>query len=134
QANDFHRVLTAGAETLVSDGSTGSVMRLRGDEFVVTEAAETWQVDRALISSVNLPEAGQAILGTNGSGALAFDGQHFTPLATDGLLSARQRINDLCATAGGYYCAALDSFGLVFFDSRGRVVQVLDRSVDHRLA
>ncbi|HWA85883.1 MAG TPA: PAS domain S-box protein, partial [Opitutus sp.] len=40
----------------------------------------------------------------------------------------------LCAAGDGYFAAALDSFGVVFFDRKGRVVQVLDRTLDHRLA
>ncbi|MEO5960152.1 MAG: PAS domain S-box protein, partial [Opitutaceae bacterium] len=61
-----------------------------------------------------------------------FNGTSFRPFGPE--LFATSRITDLCATAGGYFAAALDGIGIVFFDREGRTVQVLDRSLDHRLA
>src|SRR5690606_29138400 len=41
---------------------------------------------------------------------------------------------DLCETEGGYFAAAVENVGIVFFDRQGRILQVLDRALDHRLS
>ncbi|HTO02772.1 MAG TPA: PAS domain-containing protein, partial [Opitutus sp.] len=47
---------------------------------------------------------------------------------------AGRRITDLCVTVDGYVAVAVDGIGIVFQDPAGNTVQVLGRSLDHRLA
>ena len=78
--------------------------------------------------------AGQLLVGTRGAGLKIFDGANFLPFPASGLLSGGRRINDLCPIREDLFAAAIDTVGIVFFDRTGRVVQVLDRLLDHRLA
>jgi PAS domain S-box-containing protein len=83
----------------------------------------------------SLPLGGErALVGTLGRGIKLDDGVGVHPLVDRGPLAGPARVNDLCATDGGLFAAALDNFGVVFFDRKGRIVQVLDRSVDPRLS
>jgi signal transduction histidine kinase len=103
------------------------------DRLVPVDMEGIQSVNRAVSCGVELPD-GRAIVGTNNLGALLFDGRTFQPLAGRGPFAGRFRITDLCATAAGFFCAALDNVGLVFFARDGRIVQVLDRTVDHRFS
>ncbi len=77
---------------------------------------------------------GRVLAGTYGRGINVFDGRTLQPLATTGLLTGGARIFDLCATEGGFFAAALDNFGIIFFNREGRILQTLERSLDQRLA
>ena len=117
----------------LSDAATGSLYRVDNGTLVeVAPSKAKWAAD-TITCAVSL-DGGQEFLGTISRGIIAADGPSWRPLATRGLLSGEHRINDLCATEGGLLAAALDNFGVVFFDRTGRIVQVLDRSIDHRLA
>lgn len=74
------------------------------------------------------------LVGTYGRGLRIFDGSSSRPFVERGPLAGNIHINDLCATSGGYFAAAVDNVGIVFFDRAGWIVQVLDRRLDHRLA
>jgi C4-dicarboxylate-specific signal transduction histidine kinase len=50
------------------------------------------------------------------------------------LLGDGHRITDLCPVGEGFFAASIDTVGIVFFDREGRTLQVLERSLDHRLA
>jgi len=77
---------------------------------------------------------GDYVVGTNGHGLQHFDKGRLTPIRSGGPLTGLSRINDLCAAGDGFFAAAIDNLGIVFFDRQLRTVQVLDRSLDHRLA
>ena len=130
--NDMERVLAAGGKLFVSDPSTGIISQIVGGKLEVFGTAAERNVRLATVSSVQLPD-GRAIVGTYLAGARVFDGVQMMNLTDHGPLAGRYRIADLCAVGSGYYCGALDNLGLVFFDAKGRVVQVLDRADDHRL-
>ena len=75
----------------------------------------------------------QLLVGTYARGLKLFNGAVTQPFPNTGHLGEGAHINGLCETAGGLYAAAVESYGLVFFDRQGRTVQVLDRSLDHQL-
>jgi hypothetical protein len=77
---------------------------------------------------------GELLVGTRGAGIFIFDGKTFRPFGAVGLLGSEHRINDLLTVGDGLFCAAVDTFGIMFFDRSGRILQVLNRSLDHRLA
>ena len=73
------------------------------------------------------------LVGTYGRGLRIFDGEKITDFTADELFSQGWRVNALCRTEGGYFAAALDNYGIVFFREDGQAVQVLDRTVDNRM-
>ena len=76
----------------------------------------------------------RVLLGTNSQGLQVFDGRKMQPLPGDEILGAGARINSLCQIKSGHFAAAVEGRGVIFFDRQGRVLQVLDRASDHRLA
>lgn len=130
--NDLERVLVAGDGVFVSDPSSGATFRIADGQLQPLDDPSARKVGRTIVCSVPLAN-GSALVGTYSLGICRFDGRELRPLVSHGALAGRYRITDLCPTAGGLYCAALDNLGLVFFDETGRIVQMLDRSVDHRL-
>ncbi len=131
--NDLERVFISAGGAFVSDPSNGATFRIAGGKLEPIDAPGTRKVARTIICSV--PRAdGSSLVGTYSMGLCRFDGRELQRIATHGALAGRYRISDLCATDSGLFCAALDNVGLVFFDETGRIVQMLDRSVDHRLA
>ena len=77
---------------------------------------------------------GQTIVGTARAGLRTFDGKSFSDVTVPKILGPGRHINDLCQVGTDLYAAAVDTTGIVFFDRGGRIVQVLNRTLDHRLA
>jgi len=116
-----------------SNRSDGSISRLGGGETSFVVPPSETDLNRSI--SCTAPYAENVLLaGTTNAGLLLFDGRSLKPLVTGGLLAGGRRINDLCQISGRYYAAAVDTYGVVFFDRAGRIVQTLDRSLDHRLS
>lgn len=115
-----------------SEGSSGALLELNG-AGAATRLFDPGDVSETVASAVPLAD-GRMLLGTVSSGMKIFDGKTFQPFAPDSLLSARRRIDDLCPVGDGLFAAAVDSIGVVFFDREGRIVQTLERALDHRLA
>ncbi len=78
--------------------------------------------------------ANRVLLGTNTQGLQIFDGRKMEPLRGDEILGAGARIVSLSQIKSGHFVAAVEGRGIIFFDRQGRVLQVLDRASDHRLA
>lgn len=127
------RIFSLGRQVFFSDFSDGSLMRL--DEAGITCVIPPEATNTAEVVTASVPFDDQTILtGTNGAGLRLFDGKTFQPFVEHGPLSGKHRIADLCATTGEFFAAAVDTVGIVFFDRTGRIVQILDKSLDHRLA
>ena len=126
------RIFTLGPEVYVSDQSSGALVRLKADG-----TAERVQVAEVMVSegvTCAIPFApGRLLVGSVSAGLKLFDGKKLSPFGPHGLLEGK-RVADLCQAGEGYFAAAIDSLGVVFFDREGRVVQVLERSLDRRLA
>ena len=127
------RIFTLGDDVFVSDQSSGGLLRLN-----VGRAPEQVAGTRLLVSdsvSCAIPFGkGQLLVGTASVGLKLFDGKKFRPFGPPGLLNDGHRITDLCSAGEGFFAASVDTIGIVFFDREGRTVQVLERTLDHRLA
>ena len=129
-ANTFECVFELGGGLYLSDRSGGALNRLEADKMVPVRTAGTFSA----ITCAQPFDPGRMLVGTYGSGLQLFDGRDVQAFAANGILGGGNRINDLCATAGGHFAAAVDNYGIVFLDREGRAIQVLDRSLDQRLA
>jgi len=126
-------MFTLGKEVYVSDESSGALFLLRPDGTSERVQSADLLVSESVTCSVAL-EPGKLLLGTASAGLKIFDGKSFRPFGPPGLLNRGSRITDLCSIGAGFFAASIDTVGIVFFDREGRTVQVLDRSLDHRLA
>ncbi|HLP00565.1 MAG TPA: ATP-binding protein [Opitutaceae bacterium] len=130
---DFERAFELGGSDYISDRANGTLWRVtpEGPEQII--AAEKTNVSYSVTCGLDLGE-GRLFVGTNGHGLRRFEKGLLLPIESGGALAGLSRINDLCATVPGLYAAAIDNVGIVFFDRQLRTIQVLDRSLDHRLA
>jgi PAS domain S-box-containing protein len=126
-------IFSLGKDVFFSDQSSGGLFRLAADG-----ASERVQTADLLVSeevTCAIPFGpGRLLVGTVSAGLKIFDGQRFSAFGASGLLNKGHRITDLCSAGEGYFAASVDTVGIVFFNPTGRAVQVLDRSLDHRLA
>jgi len=129
----FERMFGLGTSVYLSDQSSGEFYRMQADGPLQRVRTENILVSEALTCATPFgPD--QLLVGTVSAGLKLFDGKSFHAFAAPGLLATHHRISDLCAVGDGYYAAAVDTVGIVFFDRTGHTVQTLDRSLDHRLA
>ncbi len=131
-SNAIERVFTLGADLFISSRSGGTLSRVAGEHSGEVIPLEQTTANKTVTCGAPF-DAAQLLVGTNAEGLKLFDGTAFTPFPTPGLPPGL-RINDICATAGGYFAAAVDNNGIVFLDHDGRIVQTLDRNLDHRLS
>ncbi len=131
--NAADSIFECNGRVFISDRADGILHRV-DDGTMVPVFAPGESTPRHAISSSAPYDAGRALVGTHALGVMLFDGRHLHPFATNGALSSGARINDLCSLPGGFFAAAVDKFGIVFFDHGGRVVQMLTHTLDHRLA
>ncbi|MBE2212360.1 MAG: PAS domain S-box protein, partial [Opitutaceae bacterium] len=75
----------------------------------------------------------QMLIATQVNGLLHFDGHAVRRFELDGGATELRQVNDLCRINERLFAAAAGPDGVVFFDIDGRVVQVLGKSLDHRL-
>lgn len=115
----------------VSDRTGGALWRIDAGGMHPVSYAQAISASDTITCAVPLDE--EMLVGTYRRGLRVFDGRTLRPFGTAGLMTGDIQVNDLCATAGGFYAAAIENLGVVFFDASGRVVQVLDRSYDRRL-
>jgi PAS domain S-box-containing protein len=129
----LEQIFALGNEWYASNEPSGSLQRLRiGDAPTLVSSASALASDTVTCSTAFGP--GQVLVGTVGSGLRAFDGRFFSDVAVPKILGPGRRINDLCQVGTDLYAAAVDTTGIVFFERGGRIVQVLNRMLDHRLA
>lgn len=117
----------------MTDRSDGNLFRMEDGTFVLVDGPSILSPNFA-VTCAALSGGGSLIVGTQNVGIRRFDGSSHTAMVEDGLLGGGRRINDLNAVSGGFFAAAVDNLGVVFFDESGRVRQVLDRTLDNRLA
>jgi signal transduction histidine kinase/ActR/RegA family two-component response regulator len=116
----------------MSDRTNGRLWRLTPQAMEPVVFTDNISSRDTLTSAVPFsPE--QLLVGTYARGLKLFNGAVTQPFPNTGHLDEGARINALCETAGGLYAAAVEGYGLVFFDRQGRTVQVLDRLLDHQL-
>ena len=133
KTNSPERVFLLGDKIHLSDGSDGDLFRFEEGYFRSITTPSQNRIDQTITCQVPLGD-GRDLVGTITNGVHIATGTTLQPLKAGSLLTSGHRINDLCATDGGFFAAAVDNAGIVFFDRNGRTVQVLDRATDHRLA
>ncbi len=129
-ANTIEHVFDLDGKRYISERSDGTLSRVQAGQKELIKA-------EGALSAVTASQpyaTGRALVGTYGRGLQLFDGSSMKKFAADEVFESGGRINDLCRTERGFFAAAVDSFGIVFFDAKGRTVQVLDRSSDTRFA
>jgi signal transduction histidine kinase/ActR/RegA family two-component response regulator len=127
------RIFNLEKDVFLSQGNSGELVRLKGNGGIERIRAADILVSETVTCTIPFGD-GQLLAGTGSVGPKLFDGKNFRPFGPAGPLNSGHRITDLCTVGGGLYAAAVDTIGIVFFDRQGRTVQVLDRSLDHRLA
>ncbi len=127
------RIYQLGQDVYLSDQSSGQLYRLKPNNVTERVMSADILVSESVTCAIPFGP-GQMLVGTVSGGLKLFDGNSFHAFGPPGLLRSGHRITDLCPTGEGYYAAAIDTVGIVFFDREGHTVQVLERSVDHRLA
>ena len=130
---NIEHIFSFGQELYASNEASGSLKRLRigGSPMLVTSDSELAS-DTVMSSTAFGP--GQVLVGTGSAGLRVFNGRTLSDIAVPKILGPGQRINALCPVGSDLYAAAVDMVGIVFFDRGGRIVQVLNRMLDHRLA
>ncbi len=83
--------------------------------------------------SCTVPFGDQLLVGTYAKGLFLFDGEKTTPFGGSGILSTDGGYVDLHTTAENHFVAAIDGFGIVYFDEKGQVLDVFDRTRDPRV-
>jgi len=117
----------------IADRTAGSLARFNNNGTEPLEQLVESVPSQTITCTVPFDDH-RLLAGTYGNGLKFFDGQQLLPFREHGLLAGNVRVNSLCQTEGGYFAAAIENIGIVFFDREGFTVQVLDRSFDHRLA
>jgi signal transduction histidine kinase/DNA-binding response OmpR family regulator len=127
------RLFSIGQAVYISDATSGKLNRIDpdSDQTIPVPIADT-SAATGIISSVEY-SPGIALVATGQNGLQLFDGKTRTPYKVATEIKHTMRVNDLCQVAGDCFAAAVDTLGIVIFDRNGKIVQVLDRSLDHRL-
>ena len=132
-AESIGGIFTFRGAMYISDLSDGHLVREKDGAIQNVFAPDQVTSKNTITSSIPFGEK-LMLVGTEGRGLQLFDGQKMRPFRTRGILSGDGRINDLCALDKGFYVAAIENTGVVFFDRTGRAVQTLESSLDQRLA
>ncbi len=133
RGDTLEHVFTFRDQHYIADRTTGRLSRF--NQHVPRPAEVFVEAEPSQTITCTVPFGpDQLLAGTYGSGLKVFDGERLRPFRQNRLLAGDLRINSLCETEGGYFAAAVENIGIVFFDRSGATIQVLDRSFDHRLA
>ena len=129
-ASVFEHAFRLGDAIYLSERFRGRLSRIdSGDPELILESSTL----AAITCSVPF-DPGVVLAGTYGTGLQLFDGTSLRPFPAGGPLATGARIQDICATEGGFFAVAIDNYGIAFVARDGRVVQTLDRAIDSRLA
>jgi signal transduction histidine kinase/CheY-like chemotaxis protein len=124
---------TFDGEIFVSSDAAGSLDRLNINSTSTRISSPSDLVSDSITCSVEF-KPHQLLVGTIGDGLRTFDGKALHEIPLPEMLGPGSRINDICHAGADFYAAGVDTKGLVFFDHQNRIVQVLDRTLDHRLS
>ncbi len=131
------------------DGAIARVFELGSTIFLSDIAAwKLYRVDTAAGRTVDITPPGSTLVdsivctvafspelllvGVPGAGMKLFDGTTLRPFPCQSEL-ANMRISELCAIGNDLFAAAVDTAGIVVFNRNGRIVQILDSTLDRRL-
>ncbi len=134
QGYTVDRLFALGDEIFISEQSSGALFRLQKDTTTAERLSAPNAAPSDAVSAAVALGPTELLLGTSAAGLMVFDGKNLRPFGGSGLLGKGRRFNDLCSVGEGIYAAAIDTLGIVIFDRDGRTLQVLDRTLDHRLS
>jgi PAS domain S-box-containing protein len=100
---------------------------LRPPEFEPLNRAEL------TVRAIQRTGPNQMLIGTQVNGLFHYDGREVKPFRLNGGTVDLRQINDLCPISDRLFAAAAGPDGVVFFDLDGRIVQVLNKTLDQRL-
>lgn len=119
-------------DLFLSDPTTGSLLQ-------ITDRGMVERIHRSNITAwdtlgCSVPyNANQLLVGTYGRGLKLFDGAVTRDFPNAGRLGEGAHISALCEISDGVYAAAVEGYGLVFFNREGRTIQVLNSRLAHQL-
>ena len=132
RAGTTEQVLRLKNDFFLSDRTTGGLSRITDHGIVEISHGPNLTAWDTLGCSVPY-DANQLLVGTFGRGLKLFDGAVTRDFSGPGNLGEGNHINALCEISDGIYAAAIESYGLVFFNREGRTIQVLSQRLAHQL-
>ena len=132
RADTIEQVIRLHDDFFLSDRTTGALWRIEKSRFGPVEYAPD-VTTRDTISCAAPYGPDRLLVGTFGRGLKLFDGKTTRDFPNTGHLGESTHINALCQIADGLYAAAVESYGLVFFNREGHTLEVLDHRLDHQL-
>ncbi len=132
-ANDLQNVFSLNGSFYFSDRNDGGLYRINAGRTEPVFAPDQISPNTAITCALSFDEQ-IMLLGTLARGLQLFDGTSLHAFSAGTTLSGVGRINDLCKTEGGMFAAAVENYGIVFFNREGRLVHSLTRLLDHRLS
>ncbi len=132
RADTTEQVLHLRDDFFLSDRTTGALWRLAVTGMEAVKYLPNVTTRDTLSCAVPYGKD-QLLVGTFGRGLKLFDGRVLRDFPGNGHFGENTHINAICRIPGGFYAAAVESYGLVFFDENGRTIQVLDHRIDHQL-
>ena len=125
------RIFTLGKDVFASEDTSGALFRLKDGAAPERVTAADVLVSESVTCAIPFG-TDQLLVGTSSVGLKLFDGE----ASPSDRPFAEQPPSDHGRVPGGegFYAAAVDTVGIVFFDREGRTVQVLEHSLDSRLA
>ena len=127
-------ILQLGPDFFFSESSSGQLLRIDLGAGTITRLSDTGTNQTHTLTCGAPFAPGLLLVGTTASGLQLFDGKTLRPFPSISSLDGRQRILDLSVVGHDLFAAAVDNVGIVIFDRQGRLVQQLDKALDHRLA
>jgi PAS domain S-box-containing protein len=131
--DDVDHVFKLGETTYFSDRNTGQLLRIVGDKVEGVHPADQFSPFDTIVCSCPFGP-GELLIGTAARGIKVFNGRDFLPFIVNGSEFAQARVNALCDAGNGFFAAAIEDYGIVFFDRSGKVIQSATKSQDGRLA
>ena len=133
QVDGVERVYALGDEVFASEDTSGGLFRLKAGTAPERVAAADVLVSETVTCAMPFgPD--QLLVGTGSVGLKLFDGKTLRPFGPCRLAKQPPPDHGPVPSGEGFFAAAVDSIGIIFFDREGRTLQVLERSLDHRLA
>ncbi|MEO6995254.1 MAG: hypothetical protein ABI273_16730, partial [Lacunisphaera sp.] len=132
RADTLEQVIRLHDEFFLSDRTAGGLWRIETNKFSPVEYAPDFTSRDTITCAVPFG-SDQLLVGTFGRGLKLFDGKTTREFPNTGHLGEGMHINAICQVADGFFAAAVESHGLVFFNREGRTIEVLDHRLDHQL-
>lgn len=129
----IERVFSVDDEVFVSNRASGELYRLGPNGETISASGSGALATETITSTVQIGPH-ELLVGTSSEGLKVFNGKTSRPFTMQAALGGGKRINDIVEIRPGIYAAAIDTFGVIFFDKEGQTLQTLDRSLDHRLS